>query len=69
MITEHEVSENMKRYRKNKGYTCKDVGNIMNISRQRVSFIENNPFRHKVETLLELAKLYGVPVCFFFMAS
>lgn len=67
MISEHEVAENIKRYRKDKGYTCRDIAKMLNVSHQRVSFVENNPFRQKVETLLELAKIYEVPVCAFFM--
>lgn len=66
LINATAVSYNMKTARKQKGFLQKEVADLLGVSRQTMNGYENTPEQVKLATFISLAKIYDVPVSYFF---
>ena len=55
-----KIGENIKQARKDKGYTQKEVANILRMTQQQYSRFENGVFELNYEQILTLCKIYDI---------
>lgn len=56
------ISENMTLLRKSNGYSQKDVGDMLGVSKQAISMYERGERKPEAELLGRLADIYGVDI-------
>lgn len=55
-----KIGENIKQARKEKGYTQKEIANILRMTQQQYSRFENGIFELNYEQILTLCKIYDI---------
>lgn len=55
-----KVGENMKQARKDKGFTQKQIGEILHMTQQQYSRFENGVFELNYDQILKICKLYDI---------
>ena len=55
-----KIGENIKQARKDKGYTQKEVANMLRMTQQQYSRFENGIFELNYEQILTLCKIYDI---------
>lgn len=60
MEVAEKIGENIKQARKDKGYTQKEVANMLRMTQQQYSRFENGIFELNYEQILTLCKIYDI---------
>ncbi len=60
MKYDETLAEKLKRYRERRGYTQKQIAQILDMSRSAYTYHETGKTSPSVQTIVRLSKLYGV---------
>lgn len=65
-MLQKKIANKIRKFRKNKGYTLEQLGNLTDLSKGLLSRVENNQVSPPIATLSRIASGLGVPISIFF---